>query len=120
MTQPLRQVALFSQTSILTLADLLQCSAGIQKQASRDVDPFAVSGGSYSYTGAITEPRQVLRGGYLSWHDPVTDHWWQEQYFGDQPEFMDLGILNGQSSLRAQIERLTNVQSMRSMVKNRG
>jgi len=24
----------------------------------------------YSYTGAIKSPRQVLKGGYLSWHDP--------------------------------------------------
>lgn len=83
-------------------------------------DPVQASSVRYSYTGAITEPRQVLRGGYLSWHEPVTDHWWQEQFFSDQPEFFDLGVLNGEGSLRAQIERLTNVQSMRSMVKNRG
>ena len=31
------------------------------------LDPVAASGVRYSYTGAITEPRQVLRGGYLSW-----------------------------------------------------
>jgi hypothetical protein len=74
----------------------------------------------YSFTGAITEPRQVLRGGYLSWHDPATDEWWQEQFFGDQPEFINLGKLTGQGSLRAQIERKTNVLSLRSMVRDRG
>lgn len=47
----------------------------------------------YSFTGAITEPRQVLSGGYLSWHDPVTDHWFQEVFFDAQPEFRDLGQL---------------------------
>jgi hypothetical protein len=83
-------------------------------------DPVQAGGVQYSQTGAITEPRQVLEGGYLSWHDPVTDHWWQEQYFGDRPEFVDIGPLTGQGSLRAQIERKTNVQSMRSMVKNKG
>ncbi len=31
------------------------------------LDPVVASGVRYSYTGAITEPRQVLHGGYLSW-----------------------------------------------------
>ena len=48
----------------------------------------------YSHTGAITKPRQVLKGGYLSWHDPVTDHWFQETFFtGNKPKFRDLGKL---------------------------
>jgi hypothetical protein len=48
----------------------------------------------YSHTGAIKKPRQVLKGGYLSWHDPVTDHWFQETFFqGTAPKFRDLGQL---------------------------
>lgn len=48
----------------------------------------------YSQTGAIKLPRQVLKGGYLSWHDPVTDHWFQETFFtGNAPRFRDLGRL---------------------------
>jgi hypothetical protein len=82
-------------------------------------DPVQSTGVRYSFTGAITEPRQVLRGGYLSWHDPATNDWWQEQYFGAQSQFIRLGPLDGQRSLRAQIERKTNVQSSRSMVQNR-
>jgi hypothetical protein len=35
----------------------------------------------YSFTGAITKPRQVLRGGYLSWMDPATGFWWQANVF---------------------------------------
>jgi hypothetical protein len=31
----------------------------------------------YSFRGNITEPRQVLDGGYLSWQDPADDHIWQ-------------------------------------------
>ncbi len=45
-------------------------------------DPIQAVGVRYSFTGAITEPRQVLQGGYLSWHDPVSDHWWQEIFSG--------------------------------------
>lgn len=48
----------------------------------------------YSHTGAITQPRQVLKGGYLSWHDPVSDHWFQETFFGSKPTFRDLGVFS--------------------------
>lgn len=71
-------------------------------------DPASSAGVRYSYTGAITGPRQVLKGGYLSWHDPVSNHWWQEIYFTRRRKFRDLGVL-GQltASLRSTIDRLT-------------
>ena len=57
-------------------------------------DPIAAPGVRYSYVGAIKGPRQVLKGGYLSWHDPKTDHWFQEIFFsGNKPQFRDLGKL---------------------------
>lgn len=63
----------------------------------------------YSHTGKIERPRQVLRGGYLSWHDPVTDHWFQEIFFeGNQPRFRDLGPLTAtEKSFRRQIYDVT-------------
>jgi hypothetical protein len=80
-------------------------------------DPVQSPSERYSFTGAITEPRQVLKGGYLSWHEPVSDEWWQEIYFGDSPQFRSLGRLNaGAESLRAQIDRLTAAESMKAMV----
>ena len=72
-------------------------------------DPLGSSGVRYSFTGAIQKPRQVLRGGYLSWHDPVSDHWWQEVFFqGNRAKFRDLGVL-GQltESVRGTINRMT-------------
>jgi hypothetical protein len=39
----------------------------------------------YSFTNAITEPKQVLRGGYLSWLDSETNTWWQRTWFGAKP-----------------------------------
>jgi hypothetical protein len=76
----------------------------------------------YSFTGAIGEPRQVLRGGYLSFHDPPSDHWWQELWLsGDEPEFRDLGVLEASNgSLRAQIDRLTPVPEMVEDLPERG
>lgn len=73
-------------------------------------DPLPAPGVRYSFTGAITKPRQVLKGGYLSWHDPVTNHWFQETFLsGSQPKFRDLGVLSAAASLRSQIDRLTPV-----------
>lgn len=71
-------------------------------------DPVAQSGVQYSFSTRITQPRQVLQGGYLSWHDPVSNHWFQEQFFGDTPQFSDLGALARRGgSLREMVDALT-------------
>jgi hypothetical protein len=72
-------------------------------------DPIQSMAVRYSFTGAITEPRQVLPGGYLSWVDSTTGHWWQETMFdGNEPQFRDLGPLDPKKgSLRSQIDRQT-------------
>lgn len=83
-------------------------------------DPVQADGVRYSFTGAVTEPRQVLQGGYLSWHDLVSDHWWQEVFFGDSPQFRDLGQLDAAAgSLRAQIDRKTAAESLKAMVRHK-
>jgi hypothetical protein len=74
----------------------------------RYFDPVVVAGTRYSFTGAITAPRQVLRGGYLSWHDLQSDHWFQETFFGKKPVFRDLGKLTQSAkSIRRQIYDVT-------------
>jgi hypothetical protein len=57
-------------------------------------DPVTAPAVRYSFTQAITKPRQVLRGGYLSWHDPVGNHWWQQAWFGAKATFRDLGVFS--------------------------
>jgi hypothetical protein len=71
-------------------------------------DPVSSPAVRYSFTGAIKKPREVLKGGYLSWHDPVTDHWFQVQFFSSKAVLADLGVLarNGRS-LREMIDDLT-------------
>jgi hypothetical protein len=60
----------------------------------RYFDPAARAGVRYSHTGAITRPRQVLRGGYLSWRVPATGEWWQQLWLeGARPVFRNLGVL---------------------------
>jgi hypothetical protein len=72
-------------------------------------DPVTVSGVRYSFGGHIPGPRQIVQGGYISWHDPVSDHWWQQRWFGTpQPTFHDLGRATGRAgSLRSAIDSLT-------------
>jgi hypothetical protein len=70
-------------------------------------DAEAATGVRYDYRGRIPAPRQVLRGGYISWHHPVSDHWWQQQWFeGDEPQFFDLGVLGAHEgeSLRSAVD----------------
>jgi hypothetical protein len=75
----------------------------------RFFDPVAVSGVRYSFTGAIKAPRQVLKGGYLSWLDAASNEWWQETWFsGSAPVFRSLGQLSAKNgSFRSQIDRMT-------------
>lgn len=80
-------------------------------------DPVASSGVRYSFQGSIKEPRQVLKGGYLSWYDPASRHWWQRTWFGgnapaDGP-IKNLKIQNG--NLRAAIDRTTQPHRAKAM-----
>lgn len=62
-------------------------------------DAFASPASRYSFKGGITQPRQVLPGGYLSWRDPSAGQWFQLQFFDDQPAIvpMDPGVFDGRS-----------------------
>jgi hypothetical protein len=83
-------------------------------------DPVPAAGVRYSFTGALTSPRQVLPGGYLSWHDPVSDDWWQDSFLQEGRQFRKLGRLSGRNaSLRVQLDRLTGPESLQAMVRNR-
>jgi hypothetical protein len=72
-------------------------------------DPREAPGVRYSFTGSITQPRQVLRGGYLSWRDPVTKCWYQLRRFDDGvPQCETIGELDSsRGSLRQLIDSKT-------------
>jgi len=84
-------------------------------------DPVVASGVRYSYTGHITQPRQVLRGGYLSWKDAVSGHWWQQIWFdGGQPTFRDIGpAVASEGSMRAFVDRVTSRDTARAIARGR-
>jgi hypothetical protein len=54
-------------------------------------DPRKTVGARYSFTGAVEHPRRILRGGYLSWHEPHDNHVWQQVWLGARKRFRDLG-----------------------------
>jgi hypothetical protein len=82
-------------------------------------DPVANSGVRYSYTGALKEPRQVLKDGYLSWLVPSTHKWWQRTWFsGGNPS--DGAIKNFNASgtnIRASIDRHTELARAKAIGK---
>jgi hypothetical protein len=84
-------------------------------------DPVVAAGVRYSFTGAIKEPHQVLKGGYLSWKDPVSDHWWQEIFFGDAPSFRDIGVIDQKATgnVRAAIDRITSQETLNAIARGR-
>ena len=72
-------------------------------------DPVPNDRVTYSFTGAIAKPTEVLQGGYLSWRDPTTSIWWQQRWFGTpEPTFHKLGVLTGIGSPR----RFTDAAAM--------
>jgi hypothetical protein len=74
----------------------------------RYYDPDAARGVRYDFSGAISKPREVMKGGYISWHDPVSNHLWQYlRVRGD--EFKDLGEGNfeGNKSIREWVDEQT-------------
>jgi hypothetical protein len=71
-------------------------------------DPVAAPGVRYSFSGAITKPREVLAGGYLTWHEPTSGDWFQLRRFTAEPEIKNLGPLPaGSEAIRTKIDRLT-------------
>jgi hypothetical protein len=71
----------------------------------RFYDPVVTQGTRYSFTGAVTAPRQILPGGYISFVNLETDEW-QQILFVDPstpPQLVTLGPAAG-ASLREWID----------------
>jgi hypothetical protein len=83
-------------------------------------DPVKAPGVRYSYTNSIQEPRQVLRGGYLSWFNPADGRWWQRTWFGgtaSKDRKLSLNIQNG--NIRAAIDRETSAALAKALPKTK-
>jgi hypothetical protein len=54
-------------------------------------DTTGTGGGRYSFTGAVTAPRTVLDGGYITWRVPTTNEIWQAFGTSDGISYQQLG-----------------------------
>lgn len=90
-------------------------------------NPVTTPGVRYSFSGAIKTPLTVLPGGYISWHDMVSDHWMQFRNFPDdqssKPHVVDLSNnqvfsdLRQRTSLRAAVDRVTHTPKLNATFK---
>ncbi len=69
-------------------------------------DPVKTTGTRYSFTGAITAPRQVLPGGYISFIDLETEEWEQILWVdpNQPPTLNQLGPATAGESLRVWVD----------------
>ncbi len=62
-------------------------------------------GARYSCRGSLSAPLTILKGGYLSWYDPLAGNWYQRD---DQGQTTNLGPLKGGAgSMRQQVNAHT-------------
>ncbi|MEI8368256.1 MAG: hypothetical protein WCJ31_07460 [Planctomycetia bacterium] len=74
----------------------------------RYLDPVTAPGVRYGFTSGLTAAREVLKGGYISFHDLSDDHWYQVTWFHTKKKLEDLGPLTAANGpIRSQIDRLT-------------
>jgi len=70
-------------------------------------DPNGVTGVRYSFRGHIHEPHEVLDDGYVSFGNPVDNHWYQIIVRDGKVGTRDLGVIqaNRGASLREAVDR---------------
>lgn len=70
-------------------------------------DPNGAAGVRYSFRNHIHEPHTVLEGGYVSFGNPVDNHWYQIIVENGKVGTRDLGVISAKSgmSLREAVDR---------------
>ena len=67
-------------------------------------DPVTSPSVRYSFCGAIRQPRQVLPGGYLSWREPSSGDWYQQNRFGPELAVKNFGPIEPDGTLRSMMD----------------
>ncbi len=70
-------------------------------------DPDGSTGAQYSFRGSIKQPHAVLEGGYVSFGNPVDNHWYQIIVVNGKIQVRSLGIITSSKgkSLRELVDR---------------
>ena len=73
-------------------------------------DPSGATGVQFSFRGHIKAPHEVLEAGYVSFGNPVDNHWYQIVVQNSKVMLRDLGVLKTKGkSLRETIDHHTRV-----------
>jgi hypothetical protein len=68
-------------------------------------DPVVSASVRYSFNGGVKGPRQVAKGGYLTWHDPVQKVWRMLDYLNyDPPQIVDVADMSAAGTLREKVD----------------
>jgi hypothetical protein len=79
-------------------------------------DSLTTPGTRYSFTGALTKPREVLPGGYISFVNQETDEWQQILYLGTEPQLNTLGPASGnEKSMRRWVNEAVDTQHYKEL-----
>ncbi len=79
-------------------------------------DSMTTPGTRYSFTGALTRPREVLPGGYISFVNQEKDEWQQILYLGESPLLSTLGPASGnEKSMRQWVNREIEAQHSKEL-----
>jgi hypothetical protein len=86
----------------------------------RFYDPVKTPGTRYSFTGAITAPRQILPGGYISWVNQSIDEMQQLLWVdpNSPPTIRDLGPVPPGMSLRVWVDNEVRKNTGKTTVRN--
>jgi hypothetical protein len=74
-------------------------------------DPDGATGVQYSFRGNVKKPHEVLEGGYVSFGNPVDNHWYQIMIENGKVQLNDLGVItmSAGKSLREMVDHQVRV-----------
>ena len=83
-------------------------------------DPVPTTSVRYSFAGSITKPRQVIKGGYLTWYDPALREWWHRAWFSGRSHSDDKIKIPPlvQGNIRSAVDR--HVRDKRALARKTG
>lgn len=82
-------------------------------------DSLAVAGARYGYGDGLKRPKQLIKGGYLSWFDEARQQWFQRNFFGAVEDTIEIPPPAVGVSLREHIDQITVIQRKSFQKQNR-
>jgi hypothetical protein len=82
-------------------------------------DSMAVVGARYGYRDRLQRPKQLIKGGYLTWFDEARRQWFQRDYFGVRERTTPIDAPTFGQSLREHADTQSFARRQRFQQRNR-